>query len=244
MGASWSGPVCVKVRKPEEELRLGSSLERGDEQSSPQLLRILGLHGNLQTRGYFTKQCAQLQQALEGMATIEVLEAPHWTLNGGRGWIESDMNLGPAPEAQTKAHRKWTQTLALLRGHLESSGPYDGVMGYSMGTPTLTCLLAACAAEGVSPPFRFALCFNGYAPVSHHQLMADLEAHKPLKIPSLHVLGEQDWIPPHVSLRLVGFYQEAGRKLIRHPGKHDLPRNAADISEVVDFVRQFAAKHT
>lgn len=179
---------------------MGGYFSRGSNVSPPRPLRILALHGDHQWPARFKSQLSKIDMALEGAVTFDFVAAPHKAATKGRSghygrqWILEEFNLGRGEAQQRAEHERWTVSLNLLLTHISKHGPYDGLLGYSMGTAAATCLLAA-FPDG-SLPFRFVALFSGYAPGAHVQLMQTLEARKPLRIPSLHVFGTNDSVVP------------------------------------------------
>ena len=113
-----------------------------------------------------------MKTELHGTATFDVPRAPHkaatkgFSGQYGRQWMLEEFNLGDGAHEQQVEHERWEASLDSLLRFIDSHGPFDGLLGYSMGAAAATCLLA-CFPDPL--PFRFVLLFNGYAPGAHHK---------------------------------------------------------------------------
>ena len=193
-----------------------------------------------------------LEDALPDRAALTFVTAPHSAASMGHipprehsyQWLMDENLLGASEAEQAAEHEKWAVTLELLRGVLkkaaEESQPFDGLLGYSMGTATITSLLASLpAAETRS--IRFAIHFCGYPPSQHQQIFASLKARSPLAIASLHAYGRKDEIvKPKQSRWHASFYEQTTCEQFEHAGGHDIPRAPDDVARVARFVAQFA----
>jgi fermentation-respiration switch protein FrsA (DUF1100 family) len=108
----------------------------------------------------------------------------------------------------------------------------DGLFGFSQGA-ALAGLLAA-IADGESAPFSvdFAIMVGGFT--SSAPQHADLFA-RPLRLPSLHVIGRNDAIVPARDSALLA-ERFAHPVIIEHPGGHVIPDDPAIIARITDFV--------
>ena len=72
--------------------------------------------------------------------------------------------------------------------------------------------------------------------------MRALEAKRPFRTASLHCQGRLDKIMTGTGLSdiLMSYFDERSRSLLRHPGGHDVPRDAQHLNSVAAFLMRFA----
>ena len=132
----------------------------------------------------------------------------------------------------------WADSLTYLKQYIAKHGPFDGVLGYSMGACATACLLASVPED----TFRFAIVCGGYVPSTSPNIMRALEAKRPFRTASLHCQGRLDKIMTGTGLSdvLMSYFDERSRELLRHPGGHDVPRDAQHLNSVAAFLMRFA----
>ena len=107
----------------------------------------------------------------------------------------------------------WADSLTYLKQYIAKHGPFDGVLGY-----------------------------GGYVPSTSPNIMRALEAKRPFRTASLHCQGRLDKIMTGTGLSdvLMSYFDERSRELLRHPGGHDVPRDAQHLNSVAAFLMRFA----
>ena len=76
--------------------------------------------------------------------------------------------------------------------------------------------------------------------VASPNIMRALEAKRPFRTASLHCQGRLDKIMTGLSDVLMSYFDERSRSLLRHPGGHDVPRDAQHLNSVAAFLMRFA----
>ena len=78
--------------------------------------------------------------------------------------------------------------------------------------------------------------------VASPNIMRALEAKRPFRTASLHCQGRLDKIMTGTGLSdvLMSYFDERSRELLRHPGGHDVPRDAQHLNSVAAFLMRFA----
>ncbi|KAL8691097.1 MAG: hypothetical protein Q9218_003607 [Villophora microphyllina] len=105
-----------------------------------------------------------------------------------------------------------------------TSGPFDGILGFSEGAAAIAGWLFRHLAEGTRLPVKFAVFMSG-TPPAHYQkkdvLLAD-ETCERIKIPTTHILGSKD--PAYRgSLALYNLCDEESAGIYDHGKTHTVP---------------------
>jgi len=193
-------------------------------------LKILCLHGGGMSGPGFERQLSDLRNRFGPLVQLVCPTAP-------RGVGDAGLWFGDPGKQGAESVGWWDESVTQLRSVIATQGPFDGVLGYSMGCTAAFSLLAA-VPEGT---FRFALLACGYLPVNHDGAMAQLAARRPLSVPSLHMHGAQDnTIPNDSSRQMLPYFAEGAAEVCAHPGAHDVPRDPAGIEQLAAFLLRFA----
>lgn len=90
------------------------------------------------------------------------------------------------------------EEIHLLTALIESEGPFQGILGFSMGSQVaatvLACHMQNCEAKGTSSMFKFAVFYCGgppFNPSGEGMLLAD-EVGEVYRFPTCHVIGAAD----------------------------------------------------
>ncbi|KAJ5578050.1 Serine hydrolase FSH [Penicillium hispanicum] len=185
------------------------------------------------------------------------------------------MELSPASSKLRDQHGAWTwfkseaiddlypgldSALSSIAGVLSSSGPFDGIVGFSEGG-ALAAMIASLLeddrknpfarfeAEGGLPypksfanldhaPLKFVVDISGYA-ASNHYYRAFYEPK--IQTPSLHFMGSMDSVVDGAAtMRLIESCQESeggNRVVISHPGGHVIPSGKRELASIVHFIK-------
>lgn len=188
-------------------------------------LKILCMHGGGMTADGFEIMLKDLHTTLAPLVEFVFAQSPN------EHWMGDVQKQGP------HAAGWWEESVRHLEDMIAKLGPFDGVLGYSMGSASALSLLAV-VPHGT---FQFAVLCCGYTPTNDEQVMRQLEACRPLKTPSLHVLGRTDnCIPNDYSMLCVPYFDEGCVELLKHPGSHDVPRELHYLGQLAAFLLLFA----
>jgi predicted esterase len=110
------------------------------------------------------------------------------------------------------------------------------VLGFSQGA-MLAAAVAAHSSAGTFPPLRFAVLIAGRKPRA-----AALQPlfEKPVRVPSLHMLGDADRLTGAHGPALAEHFDPAAREIHRWPGPHMIPTRGPAAAAIVDFIRRYA----
>ena len=188
-------------------------------------LRVLVLHGRLQSASLLHGRLAPLQRRLAGVAQLVFADAP-CVVPGSElreWWPGEAASTSDVDAAVASAAAAWA-----------ARGPFDAILGFSQGAAVafLCCARGGAAYAGL----RGVVLASGYAPSS-----ADGdEAATKLALPSLHLMSEDDAsVPAAASRRLAERF--ATPQLHVHTAGHCVPQRAADLQAVVAFLERLRA---
>jgi len=168
-------------------------------QSHTQKLRIVVIHGYVQSAATVANNTQHLREELSDFAELVYVDGPppqpHW--GSSRPW----WFLGNSLEIREDGPARWNETVAWWSNHL-SENQYDGIIGLSQGS-AMTALLISMLhkREGSTPifkptivqPIKLAILCSGF--VSHlppHEQIYNI----PEDLPSLHTVDNNDSIVP------------------------------------------------
>jgi len=140
--------------------------------------------------------------------------------------------------AWPKSAEGWERSLGLLEEALERDGPFDGVLGFSMGAAASALLCAAIESKKVQnhEQFKFAILFGGFVP--RDPVLADSLLSVKLGLPSLHYSGQNDQlVVEQRSRELLQSFGEEESTFVLHPQGHCIP----SLREVREKVKEFVA---
>lgn len=239
----WQELKSVKVTQSasacSDDCSCGSSAPAslaGAKNHTGRPLRILCLHGGGSSGKGFEGQLKQLREDLGPLVEFVCAQAPH----AAPGiWNSSDefLWMGDAQKQGPHSVDWWRDSVRYLEGVLAEQGPFDGLLGYSMGSAAAFSLLAT-LPEGT---FRFAVLCCGYVPTNDKTIMAQLEQRRPMQTPTLHCFGREDFcIPEAYTAPMLQYFDPGVNEVLRHPGGHDVPRDARHVGQLAAFLMRFA----
>ena len=215
-------------------------------------LRILALHGYLQSGPVFRSRTGSLRKKLKSSCEFVFAEGPHEVAQPGGGDVRSCGGggeeeakrawwLAPAEENQLRPRDTSTcvgveASLQALEQVLRDEGPFDGVLGFSQGGAAAAILCAAIQTEQIAAPqFRFGLFFGAFAPRDPSYSAFIKSAG--LNLPSLHFYGEADnLVTEDRTSELHGFFDGGAALMVSHPQGHCIPSLAEVRNRVKEFV--------
>lgn len=223
------------------------------EMSKP--LSILFLHGYTQSGSLFHAKTKALEKpllkSLPPQSTLSYPTAPHLLKLSDLPGERADDGGDSAQE-----HYAWwrkdevtgeylglNETLEFLSRHLDTHGPFDGVVGFSQGAALAAMLVSLLEAtpgrnrpEAFTtshPPMKFGACYSGFrAPVRYEFFYTPRIA-----TPILHVLGSLDTaVDESRSLELVEACEGGEKRKVYHPGGHYLPAGRQYANVLIGFI--------
>ncbi|KAE7999990.1 hypothetical protein FH972_004362 [Carpinus fangiana] len=191
--------------------------------------RILCLHGFRNSGEILKKLAGRLPQTVLEKLDLVFLDAP-FPAEGKSGvegiydppyyeWFQGN-------EDYTK-YTNFEECLAYVEDYMLKHGPFDGVLGFSMGG-MLAALLPGMQEEGVAltkvPKIKFLIIISGAkfgGPKYGAPKLAANALSSPIKCPSLHFIGEKDLIKEDGIVLLESFVDPV---VIHHIEGHTIPK--------------------
>ncbi|KAI8465446.1 MAG: alpha/beta-hydrolase [Monoraphidium minutum] len=221
-------------------------------------LKMLCLHGFMQTGDSFRMRVGSLRKALKSRVAFSFLDAPFLAgdhlsaaqlaeMGGspsGRTWFKwADMAPGKRPSQSTQ-YEDFDITYEAMADGLRAHAP-DGIFGFSQGATAAALLLAQLQrrrSNGLDldvPLPTFAILCAGFLP--RDPVYAGLLSEERPATPALIILGESDaLVPPERTLALMDTLDPAAARLLRHPGAHMVPTCSGDVKrQMVEFLDAF-----
>ncbi|KAF7016724.1 hypothetical protein CFC21_030262, partial [Triticum aestivum] len=119
-------------------------------------------------------------------------------------------------------YRNFDKCLAYIEELMIKEGPFDGLMGFSQGS-ILSGALPGLQEQGLAltrvPKIKYLIIIGGAK--FRSPAIADKAYANMIKIPSLHFLGDNDFLKPHGEQLIESFVDPF---IIRHPKGHTVPR--------------------
>ncbi|CAN6482151.1 unnamed protein product [Victoria cruziana] len=211
----------------EEELE-----ERGKKRP-----KVLCLHGFRTSGAIMNKQIHKWPDSLLEKLHLVFLDAPFPA--DGKSDVE---HIFPPPyyewfqfNEKFTEYRNFDECLAYIEDFMVENGPFDGLMGFSQGA-ILSAALPSLQAKGYClkkvPKIQFVIIISG-AKFAKAEV-AELAYATKIDLPSLHFLGETDFLKLHGEA-LLECYENP--KVIRHPVGHTVPRLDEKAQKVMlDFI--------
>ena len=199
-------------------------------------LRILCLHGMGGNANHMTTdQLSQLKEYCGPLVEFIGVDAPH-PMGGASGAKAESIGTACAWFPQTGGDwaQYWARSLQTLQDAIETHGPFDGLLGFSMGAACAPLLLAH-VPEGT---FEFMIVCDGYPPGKDGEaqfLLDALERQRPIKTPTLFTMsGEPQWAM--VGEMVTAYFDPAVIEVRKHEGWHDVPRDEESLGQMAAFL--------
>ncbi|KAK9096997.1 hypothetical protein Sjap_022494 [Stephania japonica] len=134
-------------------------------------------------------------------------------------------------------YRNLDECFAFIEDYMIKHGPFDGLLGFSQGA-ILSAALPSLQAAGVAltkvPKIKFLIIISGA--MFRSEKVADKAYASPIKCPSLHFLGETDFLRPHGTKLLESFVDPF---VAHHPRGHTIPRlDEKSLVTVSNFIEK------
>lgn len=134
----------------------------------------------------------------------------------------------------------WQESYNIIKSHIESNGPFDGILGFSQGA----CITAAiCAIQELKLNdfnIKFAILASGFLPKSD-EISNLLNQAKMINLPSLHIFGEKDdrQVLREDSLCLADYFNVDEKATIQHDKGHIIPSTKGYVLHYIKFLKKF-----
>ncbi|TKY69924.1 Rhodanese domain-containing protein 6 [Spatholobus suberectus] len=136
-------------------------------------------------------------------------------------------------------YSNFEECLAYIQDYMVKNGPFDGLLGFSQGA-ILAAALPGMQAQGVAlgkvDKIKFLIVISGAKFGGEKFGMPKLASNafsKPIDCPSLHFIGEKDFMKPE-SIALLEAFQDP--VVIHHPKGHTVPKlDDTNLEIVVNF---------
>ncbi|KAK3042929.1 hypothetical protein RJ639_001005, partial [Escallonia herrerae] len=213
--------------------------------------RVLCLHGIRTSAEIFKKMIGRWPQTLLQPLDLVFLDAPfppqgksdvegiydppyyEWfhSVAGGVDVVTAGItihaNLPREIDADFREHSHFEECLEYLEGYMLEDGPFDGLLGFSQGA-IISAALPGMQRERVAltkvPKIKFVIIISG-AKFGGSKLglpkLAVNAFSSPVQCPSLHIIGETDFLKEE-GIALLEFFKNP--LVIRHPYGHAVPR--------------------
>ncbi|KAB1214528.1 hypothetical protein CJ030_MR5G013429 [Morella rubra] len=191
--------------------------------------RILCFHGFRTSGEILKKLIGRLPEAVLEKLDFDFLDAPFPA--GGKSDVEGIYDppyyeWWQANEDFT-VYKNFDECLEYVEDYMIKHGPFDGVLGFSMGA-TLAAAMPGMQAEGVAftkvPKLKFLIILSGAklggSKFGAPKLAANAFS-SPIACPSLHFIGETDFMKPEGIALLESFVDPV---VIHHSKGHTVPR--------------------
>jgi hypothetical protein len=188
--------------------------------------RILALHGYHGSAAVLRRQMGPFVAAMPASVEIVYVDAPSLAA-GDFGWWHAGSG-------------GWERTRAWATRLFREAGGFDGVFGFSQGA-ALTGLLAGLQETRTGDPhedigFGFAVMVGGFK--SDAAEPDDLFT-RPLRLPSVHVIGRNDGVvPPNESRRLAAQFLDP--LVLEHSGGHVVSGDPVVTRPIADLLERLS----
>jgi len=211
-------------------------------------LKILCLHGFYQSGPIFNKKTGSFRKYFAKLADFEYITAPHAVdpslMSGGdepEGPVYTWWHLqSDVPWRNLDVYRDIEKSIDAVKKAIIEQGPYDGILGFSMGGVFVSILTAlAAAGDPVLSTLNFAIIVSAYKPTAtaYAQYFKSEISEWKLPFPILLLYGASDTLVlPDDTMSLVNFFPNAS--VFQHKGGHFVPTDAESKKVIKVFLEQ------
>lgn len=214
------------------------------------MTKLLLLHGYMQSDRIINAKTGALRKALKKLnITVASPCAPFPVYSEDytedlalmKEASEQPEKFGWWKKAQSDPLSSYTipdETKKLLKDFVLEHGPFDGIAGFSQGGG-LAGYLATDLPGILGVPQehqpKFLISFSGFR--LEPTLLVEQYKKHPIAVPSLHVLGEMDYVVDESrALKLFDECQEKDRTLLRHSGGHVVPNSKVYVQQLCAWI--------
>lgn len=201
--------------------------------------RFLCLHGFRTSGEIMKKQIHKWPQSVLDKIDLVYADAPFPAL--GKSDVEGIFDP-PYYEwfqfnKEFTEYTNFNECLAYIEECMIKHGPIDGLVGFSQGA-ILSAALPGLQAKGVAlqkvPKIKYLIIIGGAK--FKEPSLAETAFSLPVQIPSLHFLGDQDFLKEHGIELLKSFVDPV---VIKHPKGHTVPRlDEKGLSMMLNFIER------
>ncbi|XP_022740679.1 esterase C25G4.2-like [Durio zibethinus] len=200
--------------------------------------RILCLHGFRTSAEILKKLVLRWPATLLDKLDLVFLDGPY----PAQGKSDVEGIFDPPYYEWFQANQDFTEytnfeeCLAFIEDYMIKNGPFDGFLGFSQGA-ILSAALPGMQRDGVAltkvPKIKFLIIISGAkfggSRFGHHKLTSKAFS-SPVECPSLHIIGEMDFLKPESTVLLESFVDPF---VINHPRGHTVPKLDEKSEEVM-----------
>ena len=219
------------------------------------------LHGWTQNGLVLSEKSSNFKRKFRNVASLHFLSGPHHVpkcegvtdREDARGWWNYDTATFASADDPGRFRREytgWPLSRDLIAKAWQEHGPFDGICGFSQGAVVLHQLLRELGNADamdkeiteillpiVKSPPKFGIFVCGFP--AQHGGSAGLPPASLIKLPSIHVIAENDSVVPAALQRELAALFPGAERLVTDKG-HAMPQRAAELSSIVDFVTKTA----
>lgn len=203
------------------------------------------MHGYRQNKDVFREKSGAFRKLVRSSVEFHFISAPHVIpepenlakpeSQQGRGWWFSTPDKTYRALDKTDTCLGYEKSVELVAETFKTSGPFDGILGFSQGAAFASLLCALQRRPDTTFPFNFAIFIAGF----RSQLLPHEDAYsQPIAVPTFHSVGLGDTvIPPQSSEDLASLC--VNPTVHRHVGGHYIPASPelkASLSEFLSLM--------
>ncbi|KAK9231511.1 hypothetical protein WN943_021747 [Citrus x changshan-huyou] len=230
-----------------EKLEKFKKINRGTimENGIPKKPRILCLHGFRTSGEILKKQIGRWPESILRKLDLDFLDAPFPAL--GKSDVEAFFNPPYYEWYQRNEdctqYINFEQSIAYIEDYMVTHGPFDGLLGFSQGA-FIAAASPGMQAEGVAftkvPKIKFVILIAGakFLGFKFGQPKLAVNAFSsPVQCPSLHIIGENDFLKEQGMALLESFVDPV---VIYHSKGHTIPRiDERGQETMLSFIQKF-----
>ncbi|KAH7636653.1 esterase CBG03338 [Dermatophagoides farinae] len=215
--------------------------------SDKNCLKILCLHGYRQNSQSFKAKSGGFRKVLKNHFEFVIIDAPHQIPLGEQNPNNEQDCLswwfsGENPDYFSSKHlsnyvKGYDESMKKICDSFEKMGPFDGLLGFSQGASLVALICILKHFNEFPYDFKFVILCSGFKSLtSSHVAMFDRLADQKIRIPSLHIIGENDQVVDHdrsESLANDYFYCPF---IIKHAGGHTIPSQTSFRPQYLNFL--------
>lgn len=204
--------------------------------------RFLCLHGFRTSAAILKKQVGKWPASVLDQLDLHFLDAPFPA--EGKSDVEGIFDppyfewFQFSPEFTE--YRNFDECLSFIEDYMLKHGPFDGFLGFSQGA-ILSAALPGFQAKGIAltkvPKIKFVIIISGAK--FRSESVAEKAYSTLIGCPSLHFLGEEDFLMPHGQKLLESYIDPT---VINHPKGHTVPRLDDKALEIMESFIQRISK--
>ncbi|XP_010272959.1 PREDICTED: esterase AGAP003155-like [Nelumbo nucifera] len=205
--------------------------------------RFLCLHGFRTSANILKKQVGKWPESVLGNIDLVFVDAPFPAqgISDVKGIFDPPYYEWFQFNEEFTEYRNFQECLDYIEDCMIKHGPFDGLLGFSQGA-ILSAALPGLQAKGLAltrvPKIKFVIIIGGAKFMS--PTVADNAYASLIECPSVHFLGEEDYLRPHGERLLKSFVNPV---VIHHPKGHTVPRlDEKSIEIMLNFIEKIQMK--